>query len=102
VVDESGNQTVVFGRRGSRPFNLEEMTAFFRHTSPGQENKKGHNGPVYKVSDVRVDKVDKLLKAGDQPLAPSEQFKTPASAVDEKVEVQRDRRRRRAPEEVQR
>jgi hypothetical protein len=29
VVDESGNQTVVFGRRGSRPFNLEEMRKFY-------------------------------------------------------------------------
>ncbi len=28
VVDESGNQTVVFGRSGSRPFNLREMEAF--------------------------------------------------------------------------
>ncbi len=25
VVDESGNQTVVFGRRGSRPFHVDEM-----------------------------------------------------------------------------
>ena len=25
VVDETGNQTVVFGRRGSRPFHLDEM-----------------------------------------------------------------------------
>jgi hypothetical protein len=29
VVDESGNQTVVFGRRGSRPFNLAEMEKFY-------------------------------------------------------------------------
>jgi hypothetical protein len=29
VVDESGNQTVVFGRRGSRPFNLEEFQKFY-------------------------------------------------------------------------
>jgi len=29
VVDESGNQTVVFGRRGSRPFNLDEMKKFY-------------------------------------------------------------------------
>jgi hypothetical protein len=31
VVDETGNQTVVFGRRGSRPFNLEEMKKFYQH-----------------------------------------------------------------------
>jgi len=30
VVDESGNQTVVFGRRGSRPFNLDEMRQFYQ------------------------------------------------------------------------
>jgi hypothetical protein len=104
VVDESGNQTVVFGRRGSRPFNLDEMTAFIRHTAPGEEGKKDapHRGPIYKVSDVRVDKAGKLLKTGDQALSPSEQFKTPASAMDEKDQTPRDRRRRRAPEGVQR
>jgi hypothetical protein len=29
VVDETGNQTVVFGRRGARPFTLEEMQKFY-------------------------------------------------------------------------
>ncbi|HUS33963.1 MAG TPA: hypothetical protein VM680_01305 [Verrucomicrobiae bacterium] len=29
VVDETGNQTVVFGRRGSRPFTLAEMQKFY-------------------------------------------------------------------------
>ena len=29
-VDESGNQLVVFGRRGARPFNLEEMRTMMR------------------------------------------------------------------------
>src|SRR5205823_2778784 len=33
VVDETGNQTVVFGRRGSRPFRLGEMEAFYRQYS---------------------------------------------------------------------
>ena len=32
VVDESGNQTVVFGRRGSRPFNLDEMRQFYQRS----------------------------------------------------------------------
>jgi hypothetical protein len=31
VVDETGNQTVVFGRRGSRPFTSNEMQKFYRH-----------------------------------------------------------------------
>jgi len=42
VVDEAGNQTVVFGRRGSRPFHLDEMAAFYRH---------GRTGEVYRVTD---------------------------------------------------
>jgi hypothetical protein len=29
AVDESGNQIAVFGRRGSRPFNLEEMRRLY-------------------------------------------------------------------------
>jgi hypothetical protein len=41
VVDETGHQTVVFGRRGSRPFNLSEMQKFLRHT----------NGVEYRVED---------------------------------------------------
>lgn len=31
VVDETGNQTVVFGRRGSRPLNVAEMNKLLRH-----------------------------------------------------------------------
>src|SRR5678810_1109908 len=42
VVDETGNQTVVFGRRGSRPFHLEEMQKLYRH----------NGGEIYKVEDV--------------------------------------------------
>jgi len=42
VVDETGGQTVVFGRRGSRPFHLEEMNKFLRHA----------NGTPIKVDDV--------------------------------------------------
>jgi len=42
VVDESGNQTVVFSRRGSRPFHLDEMAKFLQH----------QNGDFFRVSDV--------------------------------------------------
>jgi hypothetical protein len=42
VVDETGNQTVVFGRRGSRPFHLDEMQKLCRH----------EDGTPYKVEDV--------------------------------------------------
>jgi hypothetical protein len=41
AVDESGNQLSVFGRRGSRPFNLEEMQRLFLR-----------NGELYTVSDA--------------------------------------------------
>jgi hypothetical protein len=30
AVDESGNQLAVFGRRGARPFNFEEMMRMLR------------------------------------------------------------------------
>jgi hypothetical protein len=42
VVDETGNQTVVFGRRGSRPFHLDEMEKFYRN----------EDGSLYEVEDV--------------------------------------------------
>jgi hypothetical protein len=42
VVDETGNQTVVFGRRGSRPFNLAETKKFYRHA----------DGTPYAVEDL--------------------------------------------------
>jgi hypothetical protein len=42
VVDESGNQTVVFGRRGSRPFHLDEMAKFLQH----------QDGDFFRVNDV--------------------------------------------------
>jgi hypothetical protein len=44
VVDETGNQTVVFGRRGSRPFHLDEMEKFYRH----------QDGSFYEVEDIKV------------------------------------------------
>jgi hypothetical protein len=41
AVDESGNQLAVFGRRGSRPFNREEMQRLYLR-----------NGELYTVTDV--------------------------------------------------
>jgi len=52
VVDETGGQTVVFGRRGARPFHLDEMRPFLRHA----------DGDLYKVEDVSV-KDGKLMTA---------------------------------------
>jgi hypothetical protein len=39
-VDESGNQLAVFGRRGARPFNKQELEKMFLH-----------NGELYTVTD---------------------------------------------------
>jgi hypothetical protein len=48
VVDETGHQTVVFGRRGARPFNVQEMARFYRPSSTNAAQ------PVYTVEDVLV------------------------------------------------
>ena len=40
AVDESGNQLAVFGRRGARPFNLQEMERMYLH-----------DGKVFTVTD---------------------------------------------------
>jgi hypothetical protein len=42
VVDETGGQTVVFGRRGSRPLSRDDMDKFLRH----------EDGTWFKVDDV--------------------------------------------------
>jgi hypothetical protein len=42
VVDETGGQTVVFGRRGAKPFNIEEMARFLKHS----------DGTPFRVEDV--------------------------------------------------
>ncbi len=36
AVDESGNQLAVFGRRGARPLNRDEMRSLYIHTNTGQ------------------------------------------------------------------
>src|SRR5438270_11751066 len=43
VADETGGQTVVFGRRGSRPFSLSEIQPFLR---------RGGTGDQFRVEDV--------------------------------------------------
>ena len=44
AVDESGNQLAVFGRRGSRPFNLDEMKRLFMK-----------NNEVFVVPEIKSD-----------------------------------------------
>ncbi|MGB8166281.1 MAG: hypothetical protein WCF18_02245, partial [Chthoniobacteraceae bacterium] len=63
VVDETGGQTVVFGRRGSRPFHIEEMRAFLRHK----------DGSQIRVADVKEVNGKLVTKGGGglkEPLAP--------------------------------
>jgi len=66
VVDETGNQTVVFGRRGSRPFHLDEMEKFYRH----------ENGSLYQVEDV-VAQAGKLEARDGSDLAAPATFERP-------------------------
>jgi hypothetical protein len=51
VVDETGGQTVVFGRRGSRPFRIDEMQPFLRHK----------NGVPYRVYDIATKQVEEEI-----------------------------------------
>ena len=100
VVDESGNQTVVFGRRGAHPFSLEDMKTFYRSTTDGE---KGHNGPVYRVSDTRHGKDGALVDTMKRTLAPTRKFSIPASAVRDEHEQYLGRlKKRRPPEETTR
>ena len=74
VVDETGGQTVVFGRRGSRPFHLSEMLPFLRHVDgiyPSDENA-AHTGPLYRVENVTLRDGELFTSSGRelQPVAP--------------------------------
>jgi hypothetical protein len=54
VVDESGNQTVVFGRRGARPFHVDEMNKFLRHHENifDSDSESPRTGEFYRVDDI--------------------------------------------------
>jgi hypothetical protein len=54
VVDETGGQTVVFGRRGSRPFHIDEMEAFYRRSTAGEGKNVAGRGELYRVEDVML------------------------------------------------
>ena len=62
VVDETGNQTVVFGRRGSRPFNFDEMQKFVRHA----------DGTPYSVEDISNASRELQTKSGRSVAEPRE------------------------------
>jgi hypothetical protein len=69
VVDESGNQTVVFGRRGSRPFTRDEFDAFLKR-----------EGAFYRVEDV-ASRDGVLRTSSGRPLAPTAPFKPEPAEV---------------------
>ena len=83
VVDETGNQTVVFGRRGSRPFNLDEMQKFYRH----------EDGAPYQVEDVLVRENSLQTRSGVE-LKPSGHFQGPEE-ISAPVPPRRERLERR-------
>jgi len=64
VVDETGGQTVVFGRRGSRPFHLDEMEKFFRHSASGEAKDGSRWGSLYRVEDVMARNGKLMTKSG--------------------------------------
>ncbi len=72
VVDETGGQTVVFGRRGSRPFHLSEMLPFLRHFDHIYSNdpEAPHTGPLYRVENV-TRRGAKLFSASGRELLPT-------------------------------
>jgi hypothetical protein len=65
VVDETGGQTVVFGRRGSRPFHLNEMQRFYLHSEMADsKDEVTERGNLYRVEDVLVRDGQLLTKSG--------------------------------------
>ena len=78
VVDETGNQTVVFGRRGARPFHLDEMEKLYRHyanTYPGDSDEQ-RTGDVYRTEDVIVRDGQLQTRAGAN-VKPTTAFNSP-------------------------
>jgi hypothetical protein len=69
VVDETGNQTVVFGRRGSRPFNLEEMHQFYWRTNGlyTVEDVKSNGGQLWSESGVELKPTSKFNPPAEPP-----------------------------------
>ena len=71
VVDETGGETVVFGRRGSGPLTLNDFDMFLRHK----------DGNLFKVSDVVLTSGTLTNRSGQAlpaPLAPIAPSPTPA------------------------
>ena len=83
VVDETGGQTVVFGRRGSRPFHEEEWDKFLKHG----------DGTPYRVEDVQTQPDGSLMTTSGKTLTPvSYQSPEPATVVEPKPRTRLERR----------
>ena len=54
VVDETGGQTVVFGRRGSRPFHPSEMERFYLRSENVDAKDFSRSRSLYRVEDVTL------------------------------------------------
>ncbi len=95
VVDETGNQTVVFGRRGSRPFKIDEMAPFYRHYAGIYPDGTGQRtGDIYEVDDVVTRDGKLLTRAGEAPGEPLA-FKSPEPETAPAPTLARDRLVRR-------
>ncbi|MBA3963783.1 MAG: hypothetical protein H0X40_18040 [Chthoniobacterales bacterium] len=79
VVDETGGQTVVFGRRGSRPFRLSEMLPFLRHFDHiyPSEPDIPHTGSLYRVENV-TRRGEKLFSVSGRELRPTAATPSPS------------------------
>ena len=83
VVDETGGQTVVFGRRGSRPFNEPEWMKFLQHA----------DGTPYRVQDVITQPDGTLQTSTGKLLAPAAYVSPePAEIVEPKARPRLERR----------
>jgi hypothetical protein len=80
AVDESGNQIAVFGRRGGRPLNLEEMQRLFLRPD-------GKGGTIWTVNDRLPN--DAKSPAAAAAVAPERRRPQPPLAVSHPVEKRR-------------
>ncbi len=84
VVDETGGQTVVFGRRGSRPFKVSEAQWFLRHHddvfTPYQNSVR--TGAFYRVDDVKTLSPSGQQQVGDIVTISGRALPTPRDFVD--------------------
>jgi hypothetical protein len=85
VVDESGNQTVVFGRRGSRPFHLDEMDRFLKHS----------DGQFFRVYDVTEKDGVLQTSTGDKL---SDPLAIPPAPTPDQAPISEDQRIKQRPE----